>query len=108
MIEQIMRFAGTTSDSAMFRGSSRPLTGVQTSKPHRGRLSVNKGTREAHPGRVIAQPDRHQPAQASPMSRMGGGASVVVRGWESQPHGEGGQDVSFWTAEGFTHREGSR
>ena len=34
------------------------------------------------------------------MRQTSGGAAVVVRGWESQPHGEGRQDVSFWTAEG--------
>ena len=44
-----MRFAGTTSYFAMFRGGSRPLLGVQESKPKRGRLSVSKGTREARP-----------------------------------------------------------
>ena len=42
------------------------------------------------------------------LNHFRGGAAVVVRGWESQPHGKGRQDVSFWIAEGFAHREGSR
>ncbi len=104
----IMRFAGTTSYPAMFRGSSRPLLGVQESKPKRGRLSVSKGTREACPSRVIAQPGRFTPSQVSPTRRTSGGAVVVVRGRESRSHGEGRQDVSFWATEGFTNREGSR
>ena len=104
----IMAVARATSYRAMFRRSSGPLLGVRTSKPKRGRLSVNKGTREARSSRVITQPSRHMPGQVSPMRRTSGGVAVVVRGWESQPHGEGRQDVSFWTTEGFTNREGSR
>ena len=100
--------ARQTSYRAMFRKSSGPLLGVQTSKPKRGCLSVNMGTREARLIRVITQPGRHLSAQVSPMRQTGGGAVVVVRGWESQPHGEGRQDVSFWTTEGFVNREGSR
>ena len=92
----------------MFRKSSGPLSGVSASKPKRGRLSVNKGTRETRSSRVIAQPGRLLSAQVSPMRRTSGGAAVVVRGWESRPHGEGRQDVSFWTAERFNNREGSR
>ena len=104
----VTRFAGITRYPAMFQGSSRPLLGGQTSKPKRGCLSVNKGTREARPSRVIAQPGRHTSSQVSPMRRTSGGAAVVVRGRESRPHGEGRQYVSFWTAEGFMYREGSR
>jgi hypothetical protein len=92
---------------AMFRRSSGPLSGVKTSKPKHGRLSASKGTREAYSSRVITQP-APLPGQASPMRRISGGAAVVVRGWESQPHGEGRQDVSCWTTEGFFNREGSR
>ena len=92
----------------MFRRSSGPLLGISASKPKRGRLSVNKGTREARPGKVIAQRHQPLPVPVSPMRRTSGGAFVVVRGRESRPHGEGGQDVSFWTAEGFINREGSR
>jgi hypothetical protein len=103
----IMRFARTTSYPAMFRGSSRPLLGAQTSKPKHGCSSVSKGTREACPSRVIAQPESLSLFQVSPTRRTSGGAVVVVRGWESQPHGEGRQDVLFWTTEGFTNREGS-
>lgn len=47
-------------------------------------------------------------AESLPMRRLGGGASVVVCGRESRPHGEGRQDVSIWTTEGFNNREGSR
>ena len=103
-----MEVARHTSYRVMFRKSSGPLLGVQTSKPKRGCLSVDKETREACLSRVIAQPGRHVLAQVSPMRQTSGGAVVVVRGWESQPHGEGRQDVSFWTMEGFTNREGSR
>jgi hypothetical protein len=92
----------------MFRRSSGSLLGVSASKPKRGRLSVNKGTREAHSSRVITQPSRPLPAQVSPRRRMSGGVAVVVRGRESRSHGEGRQEVSFWTAEGFANREGSR
>jgi hypothetical protein len=104
----VTRFAGTTRYPAMFQGSSRPLSGGQTSRPKRGCLSVNKGAREARPSRVIAQPQRPRSLQVSPMRRTSGGAAVVVRGRESRPHGEGRQCVSFWTAEGFFNREGSR
>ena len=104
----VTRFAGGTREPAMFQGSSRSLSGGQTSRPKRGRLSVNKGTREAHPSRVIARPVRRLSSQCSPMRRMSGGAAVVVRGRESRPHGEGRQYVPCWTAEVFSNREGSR
>jgi hypothetical protein len=103
-----MKVTRHTSYRVMFRKSSGPLLGVQTSKPKRGCLSVDKGTREARLSRVITQSGRHLSAQVSPMRQTSGGAAVVVRGWESQPHGEGRQDVSFWTMEGFINREGSR
>ncbi len=104
----IVAVVRATGYRTMFRRSSGPLLGVSASKPKRGRLSANKGTREAHSSRVITQPSRPLPAQVSPMRRMSGGVAVVVRGWESQSHGEGRQEVSFWTAEGFANREGSR
>ena len=104
----VMRFARKTSYPAMFRGSSRPLLGAQASKPKHGCPSVIKGTREARPSRVVMQPEGALPFQVPPKRRTSGGAVVVVRGWESQPHGEGRQDVSFWKTEGFTNREGSR
>ena len=102
------RFAGATRYPAMLQGSSRPLSGNQTSKPKRGCLSANKGTREARPSRVIARPVRRKSSQVSPTRRTSGGAAVVVRGRESRPHGEGRQYVSTWTAEGLFNREGSR
>ncbi len=92
----------------MFRRSSGPLSGVSASKPKHGRLSVNKGTREAHSSKVVTQPSWLWLAQVSPMRRMSGGVVVVVRDWESRSHGEGRQEVSFWTAEGFVNREDSR
>ena len=105
MIVAVVRATGYRT---MFRRSSGPLLGVSASKPKRGRSSVNKGTREAHSSRVITQPGRPLPAQVSPRRRMSGGVAVVVRGRESRSHGEGRQEVSFWTAEGFANREGSR
>ena len=103
-----IQVASQTSYRAMFQKSSGPLLGADTSKPKRGCLSVNMGTREACLIRVITQPGRHLAVQVSPMRQTSGGAAVVVRGWESQPHGEGRQDVSFWITEGFVNREGSR
>ena len=104
----IVAVVRATGYRTMFRRSSGPLLGVSASKPKRGRSSVNKGTREAHSSRVITQSARRLLGQASPRRRMSGGVAVVVRGWESQSHGEGRQEVSFWTAEGFANREGSR
>ena len=92
----------------VFRRSSGPLSGVNTSKPKHGCSSANRGTREARSSRVIAQPTRQSPDQVPPMRRTSGGVAVVVRGGESPLHGEGRQEVSFWTAEGFANREGSR
>ena len=106
--ETIVAVVRETGYRTMFRRSSGPLSGVSASKPKRGRLSVNKGTREAHSSRVITQPSWLRLAQVSPRRRMSGGVAVVVRDWESQSHGEGRQEVSFWTAEGFANREGSR
>ena len=103
-----MKVTRHTSYQVMFRKSSGPLLGGQASKPKRGCLSVNKGTREARLSRVITQPSRFLSAQVSPMRQTSGGAAVVVRGWESQLHGKGRQDVLFWIMEGFTNREGSR
>lgn len=92
---------------AMFRRSSGPLLGVRTSKPKRGWLSADKGTREARWSRVVTRPSRHPPRQAPPMRPASGGVAVVVRDWESQSHGEGRQEVSFWNAEAL-HRESGR
>ena len=105
VIVAVVRAAGYRT---MFRRSSGSLLGVSASKPKRGRSSVNKGTREAHSSRVITQPGWPLPSQVSPTRRMSGGVAVVVRGRESRPHGEGRQEVTFWTAEGLTNREGSR
>lgn len=93
---------------AMFRRSSGPLLGVITSEPKRGCLSAHKGTREARSSRVVAQSTRYLLSQTLPMRRTSGGVAVVVRDWESQSHGEGRQEVSFWATEGFSNREGSR
>jgi hypothetical protein len=102
------RFAGITRYPVMLRGNSRSLHGAETSKPNRGRLSACKGTREARPSMVIAQPGQRPLPQVSPMRRTSGGAAVVVRGRKSRPHGEGRQEVSFWTTERFASWEGSQ
>jgi len=94
--------------SADVWGSSRALLGNERSGSNRKRLSASKGTRETQPGMAITRTGRRAMAESSPMSRLGGGASVVVGGRESRPHGEGRQDVSFWAAKMFTNREGSR
>ena len=103
-----------------FRGqwSSQPSTGAwgncgqqlgnEKSESNRKRLSVIKGTREAEPSKVIARIGRHMAAESSPMRRLSGGASVVVRRRESRLHGEGRQNVSCWNAEAFANREASR
>lgn len=88
-------------------GNCRQQLGTEKSESNRKRLSVIKGTREAEPSRVIARISWHMPAQSSPMRRLSGGAPVVVRGRESRPHGEGGQNVSCWKAEAL-HRESVR
>jgi len=84
------------------------LFGIERSESNRKRLSVRKGTREAQPSMAVARIDRLRAVESLPMRRLGGGASVVVRGRESRPHGEGRQDVSFWMTEAFSNREGSR
>jgi len=88
--------------------SNSMLLGNERSESNRKRLSVCKGTREAQPSMAVARIGRRMAAESLPMRRLGGGAPVVVRGRESRPHGEGVQDVSFWTTEAFGHREGSR
>jgi hypothetical protein len=94
--------------SAGVWGSSRALLGDERLGSNRKRLSVNKGTGEARPSRVAAWIGCPWTVESLPMRRSGGGALVVVRGRESRPHGEGAQDVSFWTTNRFKNREGSR
>lgn len=94
--------------SAGVWGNSRLLMGNERSESNRKRSSAIKGTREAQPSMAVAWIGRINAVESLPMRRLGGGAPVVVRGRESRPHGEGVQDVSFWTAEGFDNREGSR
>jgi hypothetical protein len=89
-------------------GSSGMLLGSEGSESNRKRSSASKGTREAQPSMAVARIGRLRVAESLPMRRLGGGASVVVRGRESRPHGEGRQDASVWTTEGFNNREGSR
>jgi hypothetical protein len=89
-------------------GSSRLLLGDQRSESNRKRSSASKGTRETQPSMAITRISRLATAESSPTRRLGVGASIVVRGRECRPHGEGRQDVSFWTAEMFSNREGSR
>jgi len=103
----IVEVARVISYRVMFRRSSGPLLGVRTSKPNHGCLSANKGTREAHWSRVATQLSRLTPGQAPPTRPVSGGVAVVVRDWESQSHGEGRQEVSFWKAEAL-HRGSSR
>ncbi len=88
--------------------NSRLLMGIERSESNRKRLSVSKGTREAWPSMAVAWIGLLWTTESLPMRRPGGGASVVVRGRESRPHGEGRQNVSFWKAEVFNNREGSR
>lgn len=88
--------------------NSRLLMGTERSESNWKRLSATKGTREAQPSMAVAWIGRTCVAESLPMRRLGGGAPVVVRGRESRPHGEGVQNVSFWTTEGFSNREGSR
>ena len=73
----------------------------QRSKSNRRRLSVCKGTWEAQPSMEIARIGRRNAAESSPMRRLSGGAPVVVRGREGRLHGEGVQESSFWTTQGF-------
>lgn len=97
--QAIVEVARVISYRAMFQRSSGSLLGVRTSKPKRGCLSANKGTRETRWSRVVTRPSRLTPKQAPPMRPASGGVAVVVRDWESQSHGEGRQEVSLWKAE---------
>ena len=108
--ESLRRFPGWWSGqlSAGVWGSSGKLTGTERSESNRKRMSVSKGTRETQPSKAVARISRFRATESLPMRRLGGGVSVVVRGRESRPHGEGRQDETFWTTEGFTNREGSR
>ena len=108
--ESLRRLRGRRSGqlSAGVWGSSGKLLGIQGSESNGKCLSANKGTRETQPSMVVTRIDRRKTVESSPMRRLGGGASVVVRGRESRPHGEGRQDVSFWVTEAFSNREGSR
>jgi len=90
------------------QGSCGQQLGIERSESNRKRSSVSKGTWEAQPSRVITRIDRRMTVESSPMRRLSGGVSVVVGGRKSRPHGEGRQDVSCWTTEGFNNREGSR
>ena len=90
------------------RGNCGSQMGIVRSESNRKRSSVSKGTWEAQPSRVTTRIDRRRTVESSPMRRLSGGASVVVGGRESRPQGEGRQDVSCWTTEGFNNREGSR
>lgn len=90
------------------RGNCGSQMGSERSESNRKRSSVSKGTWEAQPSRVVTRIGRPWAAESTPMRWLGGGASVVVRERENRSHGEGGQDVSCWTTEGFTNREGSR
>jgi hypothetical protein len=89
-------------------GNCGSQMGIERSESNRKRLSVSKGTWEAQPSKVLTWISRPWTVESPPMRRLSGGASVVVGGRESRPQGEGGQDVSCWTTEGFHNREGSR
>lgn len=108
--ESLWRFRGRWNSqlSADAWGNCGQQMGNEQLESNRKRLSVCKGTRETQPSRVIARIDRLATVESSPMRRLSGGASVVVRERESRSHGEGRQDVSCWTAEAFVNREGSR
>ena len=102
--DQIRRSGQLSGDASE---EQRKAVGWRKSEPNRNRQSACKGTREARLSMGTTRLRRVM-AEAAPMRQAGGGASVVVRGRESRLHGEGRQDVSFWTTEGFTNREGSR
>jgi len=98
----------SSQSSAGAWGNSRLLMGIERSESNRKRVSATKGTREAQPSMAVAWIGRVCVAESLPMRRLGGGAPVVVGGREIRPHGEGVQNVSFWTTEAFGNREGSR
>ena len=108
--ESPRRFQGRRNGqlSAGAWGSSRLLLGDERSESNRKRSSASKGTRETQPSMAITRIGRLATVESSPMRRLGVGASIVVRGRESRPHGEGRQDVSCWATERFSNREGSR
>lgn len=54
------------------------------------RHTLNMGTISAPPSLLLSQSEDGQ-VRCRPMTPRWDGGSVVVRGWESQPHGEGTQ-----------------
>lgn len=79
------------------------LLGDERSKSNRKCLSVSKGTGEARLSMVIARIGCHMTVESLPMRQSGVGAPIVVRERESRLHGEGVQDISFWTTERFNN-----
>lgn len=88
--------------------NSRMLVGNSKSESNQKCLSVVKGTRETQSSMAVAWIGCRKTTESLPMRRLSVGASIVVRGRENRPHGEGRQDVSFWTVVTFNNREGSR
>jgi len=78
----------STVDEAMVK-----VCGVTMAKPlgHSGAPSLTSASK-VNVGTLSSVPHRHTTvgkARSQPMPVTGGGGSVVVRGWESRPHGEG-------------------
>ena len=88
--------------------SSRLLLGAHRSESNRKRSSASKGTREPQSSMAITRTGQVATVEFSPMRRLGVGASIVVRGREGRPHGEGRQEDSVWTTERFNNRKGFR
>ena len=97
---QLSSMFGGAADRCRVFYKRRSLTG-SVSVPAREPGKPSR-VRQSHEWDAVERPNR------LPTRRLGGGASVVVRGREGRPHGEERQDVSFWTTEGFDNREGSR
>ena len=73
------------------------------------RLSVNKGTSEARPSRVVAQLGRSTDRlKHLPMRQPSGGAPVVVRGVNDAHMAKGCRMIRDWITEVFFTLEASK
>ena len=96
------KLARWTSGEATRKACGVLVAGEELDTAPVNRSVVNVGTILKLPSRLVIQTSDGQ-ARRQPMASGWGGALAVVRGRESRPHGEGGQQVrsiSLGIAEG--------
>lgn len=89
------RLSGVVNYPPTFRGAADRCWVQEKLESKRGRLSVNKGTREARSSRVVVQLNRFRTAKSLPMRRPSGGASVVVGDVNNDHMAKGCRTVRF-------------